>query len=78
MWFPNNSLVWERLEQDIIRFRQQGVVIVLGDFNSRVGESIPLIATNRVLVRRNNDMEVNSNGREFMSVMRVCDMVITT
>ena len=68
-----------RLKEDVLSFRQKGNVVLLGDFNARVGRSVELddvigmfgedtcIASGNKLVSFLNEVEmVVCNGRKFM------------
>jgi hypothetical protein len=63
-----NTELRRELEEDIMRYKQEGMVMVMGDLNSRIGE----IEHHR----RNKDIEVNENGREWMALTRATGMII--
>ena len=35
--------VYEQLKEDVLSFKQKGRVVLLGDFNARVGKSVDVI-----------------------------------
>ena len=66
--YVKNTELRRELEEDIMRYKQEGMVMVMGDLNSRIGE----IEHHR----RNKDIEVNENGREWMALTRATGMTI--
>ena len=76
--YKNNGAVRRELEEDIVRFRNEGMVIVLGDLNSRIGESNPAEGVRRSNMRQNKDKKMNDNGREWIKLISNTDMVTLT
>ena len=37
------SSIYEQLKEDVLSFKQKGRVVLLGDFNARVGKSVDVI-----------------------------------
>merc|ERR1712083_709391 len=66
--YVKNTELRRELEEDIMRYKQEGMVMVMGDLNSRIGEI--------EYYRRNKDSEVNENGREWMALTRATGMII--
>ena len=77
-WHWNNPVLRSELEEDILIYKRLGVVIVMGDFNSRIGDSVPVTPVQNRWVRQSNDKEPNANGRELVALMKTCEMTITT
>merc|ERR1712228_690749 len=59
------------LETDIMKYKQEGTVMVAGDLNSRIGEEGDI-------ERKNIDKEVNENGREWLSLSRATGLMTMT
>ena len=38
--FPVIDSSYEKLKEDVLSFKQKGMVVLLGDFNARVGKSV--------------------------------------
>jgi hypothetical protein len=71
------------LEEDIFQFQQQGSVICLGDFNSRIGTSDSILWKGEekvVLHRKTQDLKIEGKAKErgiqFVEMMNACEMVI--
>ena len=77
-WQSNNMLLPSELEEDIITFKNHGLVLVSGDFNSRIAETISAGYMSHRRLRSNIDKEMNANGRELLAMMFACEMTITT
>ena len=77
-WHENNPVLRRELQEDMLLYRRHGVVVVMGDFNSRIGESIPISSAQNCLTRQNSDKESNANGRELLNLMKICEVTITT
>jgi len=56
----------EELGEDIQIFRESGQVIVVGDFNSRIG-NLPTKIDEKIFLRNSQDSVVNSVRRELVS-----------
>ena len=52
------------------------MVVVIGDVNSRIGDCRPLEGGEEGKTRRNRDMRMNENGREWIQLMRRTEMVM--
>ena len=76
--YGGNEEVRRELEGDIVEFRGRGMVVVIGDVNSRIGEYRPLEGAVKSNVRRSRDKKMNENGREWIQMMRRTGMVILT
>ncbi|NRA93849.1 MAG: hypothetical protein HRU26_14440 [Psychroserpens sp.] len=75
----NNNKIWENLERDIIEFRTKGMVFVVCDMNSRIGNLMSVINSERIYRRMNVDRkQPNQNGRELIRTMNSCGMVVLT
>ena len=69
--YKNNKEVRRELETDIMKYKQEGTVMVMGDLNSRIGEEGDI-------ERKNIDKEVNENGREWLSLSRATGLMTMT
>ena len=76
--YGGNAEVRRELEEDIVEFRGRGMVVVIGDVNSRIGECVPLEGVVKSNVRRSRDKKMNENGREWIQLMRRTGMVMLT
>lgn len=73
----------QELEKDILDFKKKGIVVCLGDFNSRIGclESAIRSGEEQVLIpRRSQDRKLQPSllerGRQFVDSMNACSMII--
>ena len=75
----HNDSLREQLGRDIAEFRGQGIVLVLGDMNSRIGDLMSIVS-GEIAVRRDNiDKEyINTNGRKLIKLMNSVGMVVLT
>jgi len=77
-----NEEALSELERDVMEFRKEGAVIVMGDMNSRVGELPNQIAIterpedDRVLTRTSLDKTITSLGRQVMERMNATGLVL--
>jgi len=76
-----NVQTLDELEAGILQRNEIGTVIVVGDFNSRVGELANVITdpeeSDLVTYRRESvDTKVNAAGRRLLSKMNACGMVL--
>ena len=76
-----NVQTLDELEAGILQRNETGTVIVVGDFNSRVGELANVITdpeeSDLVTYRRESvDTKVNAAGRRLLSKMNACGMVL--
>ena len=62
--YKHNVMVRRELEEDIVKFSRQGMVIVMGDLNSRIGDHTEEHGVPSDKKRENIDKIVNENGRE--------------
>lgn len=76
-----NGLTISELQRTIVDFNGKGKVVVMGDFNSRVGE-LPNILDSKwsnedtVIPRSSEDTEVNGAGRRILEGMNAVGMVL--
>ena len=77
-WQANNLVLRNELEEDMMTYKNQGLVVVMGDFNGRISETISTGYMTHRKLRKNCDKEQNANGRELIALMGDCDMTITT
>lgn len=87
-WSPGEDLVEsiQELEEDIGRFKEQGKVVVMGDFNCRIGElpTVYSVGSRVVFPRKSEDVKVNEKekttirrkGRMFIDSMNASDMFV--
>jgi len=79
-----NSMTLCELQEDIIYWRSKGKVVVVGDFNARVGELSNIIHTpdsdiseeGRIFKRSSLDKIVDSQGRKVLECMNAVGMVL--
>ena len=64
------------MEKDIVAYKEQGMVIVIGDFNSRIGKLKSITADDKTYNRENVDEKENQNGRELIKLMNGLGMII--
>lgn len=67
------------LEVDILHFKSKGQVMVMGDFNARIGTEDTSFTHNghRIFVpRRSKDQHRDARGRQLIESMNACNMVI--
>ena len=76
--YKNNPAVRQELEEDIIRFKKEGMVVILGDLNSRIADSLPSEGVTKNKTRENKDKVVNDNGRAWIRLTRSTGMVTLT
>ena len=76
--YGGNAEVRRELEEDIVEFRGRGMVVVVGDVNSSIGECVPLEGVVKSNVRKNKDKKTNENGRKWILMMRRTGMVMPT
>ena len=76
--YKNNNLVRQELEEDIIKFKKKGVVVILGDLNSRIADSMPSEGVTKSNTRENKDKVLNDNGRAWIRLTRSTGMVTLT
>ena len=76
-----NEDTLQELQEDILRFRDKGEVVVLGDFNCRIGASSNLIATDKSedaevleIPRRSEDKVLHLQGRNLLGKLNAVDM----
>jgi len=80
----NNRDILGKLQQDIIRYRMVGKVLILGDFNGRIGElpnrvvnsGLEGIDSELVILRTSKDKKVDSCGRAVLNYMNAVGMVV--
>ena len=78
-----NQLTLVDLKDGILELMGKGRIVVMGDFNARVGElpndlnSLDLQSvTPRCISRRSDDMTVNSAGRKVLSCLNGVGMIL--
>ena len=76
--YEANADVRMELEEDIIEFRSRGMVVLIGDVNSRIGECMPQEGVREGKKRKNKDKKINENGREWIQMMRRTGMLMLT
>ena len=76
--YGDNASVRRELEEGIYEFRERGMVVIIGDVNSRIGECMPLEGRVEGKMRNNSDNKMNENGREWIQLMRRTGMVMLT
>lgn len=74
--FPPHVLL--SLETDCIKFRQVGKVILMGDFNARIGNQFSIIQGRGgpYVFRRTVADESNSRGSDFIKTMNAANMIV--
>ena len=55
---------YERLKEDVLSFKEKGKVVLLGDFNAKVGRSVHI---DDVIGMFGEDMR-NASGKRFLSL----------
>ena len=63
------SLYYEQLKEDVLSFKQKGRVVLLGDFNARVGKSVDV---DDVI----GEEFCNGNGNRLISLLNEVELVI--
>ena len=76
--YHQNGAIRRELTADIMRFTAEGIVIVMGDLNSRIAGSLPMEGGGRHRMRENKDKIVNNNGKEWTLLTRTTKMVTLT
>ena len=78
-----NDDTLQELQEDILRLRDKGEVVVTGDFNCRVGGLSNFIATDKSedaeaqeIPRRSEDKMCNLRGRNLLDKLNAVDMVL--
>ena len=61
--------VYEQLKEDVLSFKQKGRVVLLGDFNARVGKSVDVIGMF-------GEDFCNGNGNRLISLLNEVELVI--
>ena len=61
-----------RLREDVLTFRQKGKVVLLGDFNARVGRSVEVDDVISML----GEDECHASGNRLVSLLNEVDMVV--
>ncbi len=71
------------LEVDIVEFRKKGLVVCMGDFNSRIGSINSVLTYGErcvVIERTSEDNKIDGSalerGHQFVDSMNACNMVI--
>ena len=75
-FYEENDIIRQELEKDITEFKDQGIVIVAGDFNSRIGNLMSITSEERIYKRNNVDKEPNQNGKKLIKLMNGLGMII--
>ena len=75
-YYTGNNKIRLDLERDITEFKEQGIVIITGDFNSRIGNLMSVTSEDKMYQRNNIDVEDNQNGRELIKLMNGLGMII--
>ena len=66
-------LLWMlRLKEDVLTFRQKGKVVLLGDFNARVGRSVEVDD----VIGMFGDDAGNAGGNRLVSFLNEVEMVV--
>ena len=65
---------YERLKEDVLSFREKGKVVLLGDFNARVGRSTQL--DDMVGMFGENMCNVNVSGNRLFSFLIEVELMI--
>ena len=76
--YKYNGDTRRELEEDILRFKKDGLVVVLGDLNSRIADSQPSDGVVKNNTRENKDKKLNDNGKAWIRLTRNTDMVTLT
>ena len=63
---------YERLKEDVLSFREKGKVVLLGDFNARVGRSVQI---DDVIGMFGEDM-CNASGNRLLSFLNEVELMI--
>ena len=63
---------FERLKEDVLSFREKGKVVLLGDFNARVGRSVQI---DDVIGMFGEDMR-NASGNRLLSFLNKVELII--
>ena len=75
-FYEENDIIRKELEKYITEFKDQGIVIVAGDFNSRIGNLMSITSEERIYKRNNVDKEPNQNGKKLIKLMNGLGMII--
>ena len=62
---------YERLKEDVLSFREKGKVVLLGDFNARVGKA----ADDDDVIGKFGEDTCNANGNKLISLLREVELV---
>ena len=76
--YKYNGDTRRELEEDILRFKKDGMVVVLGDLNSRIADNQPSDGVVKNNTRENKDKKLNDNDKAWIRRMRNTDMVTLT
>ena len=58
-YYEENKLIRLDLEKDITEFKKQGIVIITGDFNSRISNLMSITSKDKAYKRNNVDKGEN-------------------
>ena len=77
IYIPNESypvadrnVAFERLGADLVRYQQRGRVVLMGDFNARVGQ----VLLEEDHIGRYGEPTINGNGRRLKTMLSENDM----
>jgi exonuclease III len=81
--------LWDQLEEDLLEYKAKGHVMIMGDFNSRIGKNIEIVEYSRELddieetydqvdlgIRNSYDIVVNKFGRKLLELCRHLNLYI--
>ena len=78
VYMPNDSTsvvlldaCYERLKEDVRTFREKGKVVLLGDFNARVGK----VADDDDVIGKFGEDTCNASGNKLISLLREVELV---
>ena len=75
-YYEENKLIRLDLEKDITEFKKQGIVIITGDFNSRISNLMSITSKDKAYKRNNVDKGENQNGKKLIELMNGLGMII--
>ena len=75
-YYEDNVKIRIELEKDIVAYNEQGMVIIICDFNNRIRKLISIAADDKTYHRENVDEKENQNGRKLIKLMNGLGMLI--
>ena len=73
-WAITNELVWEGMVEDVLTRLPDGVAMVAGDFNGRIGDRASIMG-GKFFERDNKDKKTSKQGREMMGYWEAARLI---